>query len=71
MASQSVTAILAKAYKEGKTSIPFHRIVYADGSIWVDEVRRLERMKLYKQEGIEVNKNNKIVNFKDILLEFT
>jgi methylated-DNA-protein-cysteine methyltransferase related protein len=70
MASQSITGILAKAYDEGQTSIPFHRIVYADGSIWVSEEYRAKRMKLYKQEGIEIDKNDKIKNFKDILLEF-
>jgi methylated-DNA-protein-cysteine methyltransferase related protein len=70
MASQSITGILSKAYNEGKTSIPFHRIVYADGSIWIDEQHRTKRMKLYKQEGIEVDKKNRIKNFKEILLEF-
>ncbi len=70
MASQSITNILAKAYNAGKTAIPFHRIVYADGSIWIDEQHRTKRMKLYKQEGIEIDKNNKIKNFKEILLEF-
>jgi len=27
-------------------------------------------MKLYKEEGIILDKNNKIRNFKDVLLEF-
>lgn len=70
MASQSITGILAKAYNEGIKDIPFHRIVYADGRVWVDEAHRKERMCLYKKEGIIVNKNNKIQNFDDIVFEF-
>jgi methylated-DNA-protein-cysteine methyltransferase-like protein len=70
MASQSITGILAKAYDEGQTSIPFHRIVYANGTIWVDKKYRIKRMKLYREEGIEVDKNNKIRNFEEKLLEF-
>jgi methylated-DNA-protein-cysteine methyltransferase-like protein len=70
MASQSITTILAKAYDEGKTSIPFHRIVYANGTIWIDKQYRAKRMKLYKQEGIEIDTKNKIKNFEEKLLEF-
>ena len=70
MASQSITGILAKAYNEGMKNIPFHRIVYANGKIWVSQEYRAKRMKLYKQEGIEVDDNDKIVNFEDKLYEF-
>ena len=70
MASQSVTAILGKAHKEQGLAIPFHRIVYANGTIWIDEQHREKRLKLYKKEGIEVEKNNKIKNFQEILFEF-
>ena len=70
MAAQSITSILGKAYENGARGIPFHRIVYADGRIWVSEKRRKERMKLYKKEGIEIDKNDRIKNFRDILLEF-
>jgi methylated-DNA-protein-cysteine methyltransferase-like protein len=69
MASQSITSILAKAWDKGDKTIPFHRIVYADGRIWIDNKHRKERMALYKKEGIEV-KNDRIVNFHDILFEF-
>lgn len=71
MASQSITSILAKAYDEGITDIPFHRIVYANGSVWIDSKHKKERMRLYKKEGIEIDKNNKIKNFDDIVFEFT
>ena len=70
MASQSITSILGKAYDEGVIDIPFHRIVYADGHIWVDARHYKARMKLYLQEGIEVDKNNRIINFADIVFDF-
>jgi methylated-DNA-protein-cysteine methyltransferase related protein len=70
MASQSITGILAKAYNEGETAIPFHRIVYANGTIWVDEEYRARRMKLYKEEKINVDKKGKIKDFEKKLFEF-
>lgn len=63
MASQSITAILGKAYEKGQKNIPFHRIVYANGKIWINDEYKARRLKLYKQEGIEIDKNNKIKNF--------
>ena len=70
MASQSITSIFGKAYEEGETTIPFHRIVYADGRIWVNEQYRAKRLALYKKEGIEVDDKNRIKNFRDKLFEF-
>lgn len=70
MASQSITSILGKAWEDGEKSIPFHRIVYTDGHIWIDDQHRRERMKLYKKEGIELDKNDRIKNFRSILYEF-
>lgn len=70
MASQSITNILGKAYKQGEAVIPFHRIVYADGRIWVDPKHRAERLRLYKEEGIRLNKKDRVENFRDILFEF-
>jgi alkylated DNA nucleotide flippase Atl1 len=70
MASQSITGILAKAYNQGIKDIPFHRIVYADGHIWIDDAHHKERIRLYKKEGIELDKNNKIKNFDDIVFDF-
>ncbi|MCR4274462.1 MAG: MGMT family protein [Candidatus Campbellbacteria bacterium] len=69
MSAQSITSILGKAEGEG-ASIPFHRIVYADGRIWINEQYRAQRMKLYKQEGIEIEKNDRIKYFWDVLYEF-
>lgn len=70
MASQSVTSMLGKAWQAGEHSIPWHRIVYADGRIWVDDEHYKKRMQLYKKEGIEVDARGRIKNFREILFEF-
>lgn len=70
MASQSITSILGKAWDRGEKSIPWHRIVYADGRIWVDDGHRAERMKLYQQEKIQIDARDRMVNFEDLLFEF-
>jgi methylated-DNA-protein-cysteine methyltransferase related protein len=70
MASQSITTILGKAYEAGETRIPFHRIVYADGKIWVSPKYRAERLKRYKEEKIELDENDRIKDFRDKLFEF-
>jgi methylated-DNA-protein-cysteine methyltransferase-like protein len=70
MSAQSITSILGKAYQAGNHKIPFHRIVYADGRIWISESRRAERMALYKKEGIQIDERGRIKNFRKVLLEF-
>jgi alkylated DNA nucleotide flippase Atl1 len=70
MSAQSITSVLGKAYAAGETRIPFHRIVYADGKIWVDDVHRAKRLELYKKEGIVLNEKDRIENFADIVWEF-
>ena len=70
MAAQSITSILSKAWDEGERRIPFHRIVYADGRVWINPTHYKERMKLYKKEKIEVDENGRIKNFREKLLEF-
>ncbi|MEN9881324.1 MAG: hypothetical protein RLZZ308_507 [Candidatus Parcubacteria bacterium] len=70
MSAQSVTSILAKAVQEEGLDIPFHRIVYADGRVWLDEHTQAKRLKLYKQEGIEVDKKGKIKHFSDMVFDF-
>ena len=69
MASQSITSILGKAYDGGTKNIPFHRIVYADGHVWISKGREKDRLALYKKEGIEINKKHKIVNFEKVVWE--
>lgn len=70
MASQSITAILGKAYTSGITDIPFHRIVYADGHVWMDDAHAKKRLALYKKEGIELSKKGLIKDFRKKLYEF-
>lgn len=70
MASQSITSILWKAEQGGLKNIPYHRIVYADGQAWIDDKIRKQRVALYKKEGINLDKENRIENFRDLLFEF-
>jgi len=67
--SRSVTGILGKAYMKGDKGIPFHRIVYSGGKVWLSPGHEAKRLKLYREEGIEVDKKGKITNFRDVLLE--
>ena len=69
MASQSITGILSRAWDNGEKDIPFHRIVYADGRVWIDAKHRKDRLKRYAEEGIILDRHHRIVNFPDILLE--
>jgi methylated-DNA-protein-cysteine methyltransferase related protein len=69
MASQNITGILGKAWESGITDIPFHRIVYTDGRIWVDAKHRKKRMELYQEEGITVDSRDRIENFRSFLYE--
>ncbi len=59
--AQMVTHILGKMENDSK--IPYHRIVYSNGKVWLNSKCRAERLKLYNQEGIKLDKNNKIINF--------
>jgi methylated-DNA-protein-cysteine methyltransferase-like protein len=70
MASQSITSILGRADAAGVRGIPFHRIVYADGRVWIDEKHRKARMALYKKEGITVGRDGRIENFRDVRIDF-
>jgi methylated-DNA-protein-cysteine methyltransferase-like protein len=70
MAARSITGILGKAWEAGEKGIPFHRIVYSDGRIWVSDEYRKKRMALYKKEGIEIDKSDRIKDFRDKLYEF-
>ncbi|HEY0979986.1 MAG TPA: MGMT family protein [Candidatus Paceibacterota bacterium] len=69
MSSQSITGILGKAYDAGIKDIPFHRIVYADGRVWMDESHRAKRLALYKKEKIEIDEKGRIRDFYQKLFE--
>ena len=70
MASQSITTILSKAERAGQKGIPYHRIVYADGRIWVTDASRTKRLALYKKEGIRIDPKDRIADFADVLMGF-
>ncbi len=68
-AARSITGILGKAYDRGEKNIPFHRIVYSNGSVWTHSSYDAKRKKLYKKEGIKIDKNGRIENFREVLME--
>ncbi len=63
--AQMVTTILSKA--PDADTMPWHRIVYSDGRVWFDKKRKQQRLKLYQQEGIKLDKNYRIIGFKTII----
>jgi len=67
-AAMSITSILGRAYKKGQADIPFHRIVYSDGRVWMNESYKERRLKQYEDEGIELDSKGRIVNFYDIVV---
>ncbi len=69
MSSQSISGILAKAERSG-AKIPWHRIVYANGKIWIDESCRAQRMKLYKKEKIAIDEKERVKDFEKKLWNF-
>lgn len=69
MASRSVTGILAKF--PNQRAIPWHRIVYAGGKVWLTDSNETKRRKLYKREGIIVNEKGLITNFDEIFYDFS
>ncbi len=71
MSAQSVSGILWRASQKGVKDIPWHRIVYADGRIWLDEVSKKERLALHRKEGIIIDTKGKVVDFEKKLFEYT
>ena len=50
-------------------NLPWYRIVYSNGTVWLsDEYEHVRRAK-YKEEGI-ILRGKKIVNFSDVLYDF-
>lgn len=68
MSSQSITGILGKAEMSGVKGIPFHRIVYANGRVWMNSEYRARRLALYKKEGIRLDGKDRIIDFEDHLM---
>jgi methylated-DNA-protein-cysteine methyltransferase-like protein len=69
MAARSISSILSKA--PNQKAIPWHRIVYSDGRVWLEPAYEAKRRKLYKAEGITILKNNKIKDFEEIFYDFS
>jgi methylated-DNA-protein-cysteine methyltransferase related protein len=71
MSSQSVTRILARAILPKGKFIPYHRIVYASGRVWIDEESKEERLLLYRREGIPIDAQFRVSDFVQYLHEYT
>jgi alkylated DNA nucleotide flippase Atl1 len=69
MASRSISSILSKF--PNPKAIPWHRIVYAGGKVWLSSEYEAKRRQLYRRESIEVNSRGYITNFDDIFFDFT
>jgi methylated-DNA-protein-cysteine methyltransferase-like protein len=68
MMAQMITSILSKSPDVDR--IPFHRIVYADGRVWLSPEYQAIRRRLYKEEGIKLDKNNRIIGFDKLVYLF-
>lgn len=68
MAARSITSILSKA--PNQAAIPYHRIVYAGGKVWLSPEYDEKRRKLFKREGIIVDDKGKIKNFDEVVYYF-
>lgn len=66
--AQMITHILSKAPDSDK--IPFHRIVYSNGKVWISPKYEKKRLKLYQKEGIKLDKNNRILDFENLIYYF-
>ncbi|HEX8923918.1 MAG TPA: MGMT family protein [Patescibacteria group bacterium] len=66
--SRMITSIISKA--PDADSMPFHRIVYSDGRVWLPEKNAKKRLKLYDKEGIKLDSHNRIINFEKLIYYF-
>jgi methylated-DNA-protein-cysteine methyltransferase-like protein len=69
MAARSISSILSKA--TNPKVIPWHRIVYAGGKVWLTPEYEAARKKLYKHEGIKLNDRGYIQDFEEIFYDFS
>ncbi len=67
-AARSISSILSKSPNKG--AIPWHRIVYAGGRVWLTEECSDSRRELYELEGININNKGVIQNFEEVLFDF-
>lgn len=67
-AARSVIGILSRA--PNRDAIPWHRIVYSDGRIWMKPEYEAKRRELYELEGIHVDQRGRITNFEEVVYYF-
>ena len=66
--AQMITSILTRSSEVDK--IPFHRIVYSNGKVWLSPEYKKVRLKLFKEEGIKLDKNNRVIDFENLVYTF-
>jgi methylated-DNA-protein-cysteine methyltransferase-like protein len=69
MAARSISPILSKF--PNPNVIPWHRIVYAGGKVWITPEYEKKRNTLYKREDIKINKRGYIEDFEELFYDFT
>ncbi len=69
MAARSISSILGKA--PNPKTIPWHRIVYAGGKVWMSQEYEKARLKLYKREGIKITAGGYIDDFDELFYDFS
>lgn len=69
MAARSISSILSKA--PNPKVIPWHRIVYAGGKVWLSPEYEAKRRKLYKREGIKLTDRGYITDFDEVFYDPT
>lgn len=67
LSARSISGVLSK-YPNQK-AIPWHRIVYAGGKVWLSSEYEKKRLALYKREGIKLNKRHFIVDFEEVFYD--
>lgn len=67
-AARSVMSILGKA--PNQKAIPYHRIVYSNGRVWLAPEYKTKRLQLYKKENIKLDSLGGIKNFAELRLDF-
>lgn len=66
-AARSVSSILSKFPNQG--AVPWHRIVYAGGKVWLTADCEDKRKELYAMEGIYVNEKGIIQDFEEVFYD--
>ena len=69
LTARSITSILGKAPNQG--AIPYHRIVYAGGKVWLNADCEHKRREIYELEGIIVNSKGIITNLDEVIFDFS